>query len=633
MNDTPPNDSHAVSPDTRPRRLTGLLAIAFAIAAVALLAYFLVGRARPAAPESPELSVAPEPPPTADDASQGEEFPALERVTAPRAPDTVVPRSIVDLQSARRSSTEDVDWPSGRVRIELTDLQPNVGAWYLVTVRPQSGAPWSRHLRATDALRGRIRLDPTYADGLILDRAQGPQRCSLWPDGDTTALAPSDRAFTPLCEGALFLLTQVDGHRTSKEWVTDFLRDRVAGGEQLTTFVKEEILKDAYLQNAELERASSQAAERERPPGSPAAGNLDPKVVDAAFDPELLGLTLDVDGGGSILVGRWYPVKNHAGVFAAGVTPGWVRAPGPSPPTQIAPLDEVERNALTYLVAFDLEKLDLGFTLGTDHPRVGWSERAQPAVRVGAIPGPDGFADASPLVRAGRLRPDAVPRVVATFVGGFKRTHGAFRTGALSAVHRGTHYGFIEEGVVFSSLEDGLATLLVETSGTVRLETWSADNDSDLGDIRFARQNGVPLVERDANGRGIPGSLITRWADGNWSGSQDRKFRTLRSGVCLQDSEAGRFLIYGYFSSVTPSAMARVFLAYDCDYALMLDMNALEHSYLAVYDRTASGGWLVQHVVEGMEVLDQTYQGQVVPRFVAYPDNRDFFYLTRKESP
>ena len=29
--------------------------------------------------------------------------------------------------------------------------------------------------------------------------------------------------------------------------------------------------------------------------------------------------------------------------------------------------------------------------------------------------------------------------------------------------------------------------------------------------------------------------------------------------------------------------MARIFQAYRCDYAMLLDMNALEHTYLAMY--------------------------------------------------
>ena len=128
----------------------------------------------------------------------------------------------------------------------------------------------------------------------------------------------------------------------------------------------------------------------------------------------------------------------------------------------------------------------------------------------------------------------------------------------------------------------------------------------------------------------MPGPLVSRWGHGNWSGSANKKLRTLRAGVCLQENQAGRFLIYGYFSSVTPSAMARVFHAYGCRYAMHLDMNALEHTYLAVYKRQGSKV-AIQHLIQGMNVLDKSEAKQYIPRFLGYADNRDFFYIMRRE--
>ena len=115
---------------------------------------------------------------------------------------------------------------------------------------------------------------------------------------------------------------------------------------------------------------------------------------------------------------------------------------------------------------------------------------------------------------------------------------------------------------------------------------------------------------------------------GNWSGSQDREFRTLRAGMCLSQQGRKKFLIYGYFSSVTPTAMARVFQAYGCDYALHLDMNALEHTYMALYPESRKDN-VPQQLINGMKVLDERFKGNV-PRFIGYPDNRDYFYLVPK---
>jgi len=77
--------------------------------------------------------------------------------------------------------------------------------------------------------------------------------------------------------------------------------------------------------------------------------------------------------------------------------------------------------------------------------------------------------------------------------------------------------------------------------------------------------------------------------------------------------------------------MARIFQAYRCDYAMLLDMNALEHTYLALYRRTGSQ-MFVDHLLKGMSELDMSSAGELVPRFLGYPDNRDFFYVMRRNA-
>jgi len=103
----------------------------------------------------------------------------------------------------------------------------------------------------------------------------------------------------------------------------------------------------------------------------------------------------------------------------------------------------------------------------------------------------------------------------------------------------------------------------------------------------------------------------------------------MRSGAALQKNGDKRFLIYAVFSDATPSAMARIFQAYRCDYGMLLDMNALEHTYLAVYRRSGSE-LFVDHLVKGMGEVDKSAAGEVVPRFLGFADNRDFFYVMRR---
>lgn len=182
---------------------------------------------------------------------------------------------------------------------------------------------------------------------------------------------------------------------------------------------------------------------------------------------------------------------------------------------------------------------------------------------------------------------------------------------------------------MFSKLQPGLATIFVLDDGSVHMGTWNAQDDQNLATVKYARQNGVPLVEFDEQSQStVPGRFVNNWGAGNWSGSEDRKLRTIRSGVALQWNGRKRFLIYAVFSDATPSAMARVFQAYQCRYGMLLDMNALEHTYLALYRRMGTQ-LLVEHLITGMSQVEMSSPSGPVPRFLAYPDNRDFFYVMR----
>jgi len=63
-----------------------------------------------------------------------------------------------------------------------------------------------------------------------------------------------------------------------------------------------------------------------------------------------------------------------------------------------------------------------------------------------------------------------------------------------------------------------------------------------------------------------------------------------------------------------------------------LDMNALEHTYLALYVHRDDQR-IVEHLIDEMQVVDRSSKaGAYAPRFLAFPDDRDFFYLTRHET-
>ena len=65
--------------------------------------------------------------------------------------------------------------------------------------------------------------------------------------------------------------------------------------------------------------------------------------------------------------------------------------------------------------------------------------------------------------------------------------------------------------------------------------------------------------------------------------------------------------------------MTRVFQAYGCRYAMHLDMNALEHTYLALYPHR-DGRIVVQHLIEGNGGGGpQGRRTSSAPRFLSFP--------------
>ena len=392
--------------------------------------------------------------------------------------------------------------------------------------------------------------------------------------------------------------------------------------------MRKEFFTDLFLEKGLEGLPGASKASSSAHPDHPLPAALDRDKSQHAPKPQNLGIDLGQPAN-SLMPGKWYPAAGISGVYVSFLQPRLIPSELLNNDRSIVnSLDPVEASAMVYLVAFDLADFDLGFALGTDHPRVGWSPRPPPGVRH-SLPGPDGISTAAPLVTNGMISPVLAARTIATFAGGFKREHGDFRYGPFAQINHGSHYGFVEQGVVFSKILPGLSTIYVLDDGTVGMKTWTEADDDLLGRLKFARQNGVPLIEyHPATNTSAPGPFVARWGPGNWSGSANMDLRSLRAGACFQETSTRRFLIYGYFSSATPSAMARVFQAYGCKYAMHLDMNAVELTYLALYLRQGSK-LKVEYLVQSMGQSDKLTDNGPLLRFLVVPDNRDFFYFIR----
>ena len=569
---------------------------------------------------------------------------AEENPQAIQKPGSSVPRegtSIVELQPNRQTSAIPIQGEGGAAgRATLINLNPTINGWYLLRLQWSGGQDVSYHLENPEPRRQALALDAAHPQGLILTGRQGREVCELWGKGRASPLqeaARSSAPYAPLCGARLYLRNATTGHETNIERMTGLLRDKVPGGEGLVEVVRDTVYAHLYRERA-AELPESQPAAGGIPQtleSGPEPAELDARQAARLLKPPQLGIDIEGASPGGVWPGAWYAAQGNPGIFVSvlqlsAVAPGLLQ----SYPNFVSPLDRVEATEVIYLVAFDLQALELHYRRGTDHPRVGWSDHLLERMKDPARPGPDGIGSIAPLIATGLIPPWEGERTVASFTGGFKRTHGAFKYGALALEHSGSHYGFLENGVVFSRLQPGLATLYALDDGQVAMTTWTEADNALVPRLRYARQNGVPIITGfDPTAQvSIPGALVARWGEGNWSGSADRKLQTMRAGVGLQERRGKRFLLYTFFWSATPSAMARAFQAYQCRYAMLLDMNALEHTYLATYRRRGQD-LVVQHLIHGMDGVDLTAKGQYLPRFLGYPDNRDFFNLVRKERP
>jgi len=571
-------------------------------------------------------------------AMAGENHPAIQKPGSSAARERM---TIVELQPHRQTYSIPLPGEGGSAgRATLLNLNPHINVWYLLRLQGSGGTEMSYHVENPHPRSQTLSLDAAYPHGLILAGSAGWEVCTLWGKGGSGPLqdaARSNMPYAPVCGARLYLRNATTGHETTMEKMAGLLRDTVPGGEGLVSLVRDSVYAHAYRVRAGETPESEPAAGRMPPTleNGPEAAVLDGTQGTRALKSIQLGIAIEGAGTGGLRPGAWYAARDNPGLYVSVLQLNAVAPPIlQSYPNRVGPPDRVEAAEVIYLVAFDLQQLGVKYSRGTDHPRVGWSDHLLDRMKDTSLPGPDGIGSIAPLMATGLIPPWEAERTVATFTGGFKRTHGAFKYGALALEHFGSHYGFLENGIVFSRLQPGLATLYVQDDGQVEMKTWTEADNVLLPRLRYARQNGVPIISGfDPTSQvSIPGALVSRWGDGNWSGSADRKLQTMRAGVALQERRGKRFLIYAFFWSATPSAMARAFQAYQCRYAMLLDMNALEHTYLATYRRNGQN-LVVQHLLHEMEGIDLTVQGQSVPRFLGYPDNRDFFYLVRKETP
>ncbi len=185
-------------------------------------------------------------------------------------------KSVIELQQFRRTYEARISDGRGRGgNAVLINLNPHVNFWYLLQITWDGQATASYHLTNSRPESHDLLVDASFPAGLLLEDAGVRTRCELWSDDSPSSLAAAARQKTPyvtLCDDEVVLRRPTAGRRTKLEWATDFLRDNVWGGEELTALVRDNLYNDAQLVRRRGDRGRRRLRVGQRRGGRAAAG-------------------------------------------------------------------------------------------------------------------------------------------------------------------------------------------------------------------------------------------------------------------------------------------------------------------------------------------------------------------------
>ena len=231
------------------------------------------------------------------------------------------------------------------------------------------------------------------------------------------------------------------------------------------------------------------------------------------------------------------------------------------------------------IVAFDLDRVRLGFVLGFDEPK---SKDSPAFKRPGTIPAAD-----------------FVPgMLLATFSGGFKAEHG--------------NYGAMEGGNIAIPARNGLATVAMYQDGSVRIGEWGKDLFA--SDQMVAWRQNCSLVVQD----GKTNPLVNVDSADYWGANLNGATVTWRSGIGL--SPDGKTLYYFAGPSMTANVLADSMMAAHVQNGMQLDINNFWVHFTAI------------RVQDGNMVPDPLFPSDMFSSVDRYlkPFARDFFYVELK---
>ncbi len=488
------------------------------------------------------------------------------------------------------------------VESSLYHFHPTLDKWLVLSIHGQYF-----HLDNPD-IHTKVQL---YKNGLrFLSMASGKLQvsdCALWFGQNSVFLSPSFKnqisPYYSLCSGRIYVRQRRSSNTNLSltEWGTQVLRDTSFGEDIINQFkpflvtLGAEQVSDSLTE--ELEKEETKA------PKSAEMEGVSHKVK--AQDTNL-GIAL-ANGQKDLYLGRFQETKFYPEAYISLFEPGLAASKLTHEIKDlIYPLTEGEKSKLVYIAAYDLAKTTATFVLGTEEPPLFPPEK-------------DTHLWHKNLVPIGSIPPYDMNQGLAVFIGGFKRHHGVF----LGGKYKGKEYGYVEGGVELKKLASGLATLIAKDDEEIDILAWPSDEQAKnlLPHVISARQNGVLLLED-----GKPTEFVKDWRSSNWAASAEGLRFTLRAGVCIQESERGRYLLFMAFTQATPSAMALTMTAYHCKSGMHLDMNALMYLHNALYRLGEDNKPEVQYL--NKEMLYPA--GLKMHRYIMDNNYRDFFYVRRK---
>ncbi len=323
------------------------------------------------------------------------------------------PKTIVELQQFRQTTSSHIKSGKGAEgTATLVNLNPTINAWYLLKIAWQGGSESSYHLENSEPQSRRLSLDSNYPFGIEIWEGKARYPCNLFGDSSLEQASNSKLIYAPLCDNRLYLRNPDKGHRTELEAAAEVFRERVWGGEKVIT-VFHHVLADSHRETAKIHdepQGATAAANGDMQGALPLPAIIDAKYADRLLTPSGLGIALENSEHAGLRPGAWYSATGNPGVYVSLIAPELIdKTILENHKTTVNTLDSVEASALCYLIAFDLDRFDLAYGLGTEHPAVDWSEHIQRGMKDPKLPGPDGIGTISPLVATGLISPE-MPR-------------------------------------------------------------------------------------------------------------------------------------------------------------------------------------------------------------------------------